>query len=242
MGLGLYVLFRLPDRPADATWLSPEERAALTDALEAERASRAPSAVHSLWAGLRHPRVLLLCVVFFANVTANYGIEFFLPSILQDWYGLSFSQLAWLAALPSVLVIFGQLFVGWSSDRFQERRWHVLVPLFLAAAALALAPLTRGNLVLTISCFIVAGAGLKSYLPAFLALPNLFLASTAAAGSIGLINSIGNLGGWLGPSLLGWLQVRTGSFNKGLFCLSGSILIACTLLLCIPSRFFRLRP
>ena len=238
VALGFFVLFRLPDRPQDASWLTAQEREALMQALEVERAHRAPGAVHTLWAGLSHPRVLLLCAVFFANVTANYGIEFFLPSILQDWYHLGFAELAWLVALPSVLVILGQLFVGWSSDRHQERRWHVLVPLILAAFALTLAPLTRGHLWLTVACFVVAGAGLKSYLPAFLALPNLFLASTAAAGSIGLINSIGNLGGWLGPTLLGVLQARSGSFSGGVCFLSGSIVIACLLLLSIPRRFF----
>jgi ACS family tartrate transporter-like MFS transporter len=223
--LGVVVLFWLTDRPREAKWLTTEERDALEADLAAEKATSSRHAT-TLWQGLRNPKVLLLCFAFFCNVTANYGIEFFLPTILRNWYGLESQKLAILVALPSVLVLFGQLFVGWNSDRVQERRWHILVPLILAAAALALAPATQGNLTLTVLCFIVAGAGLKVYMPAFWALPNLFLTASAAAGSIGLINSVGNLGGSLGPTLLGELSAMTDSFVVGLYCLAFSICIA----------------
>jgi ACS family tartrate transporter-like MFS transporter len=226
IALGFVVLRRLTDRPAQAAWLTDAERSALETELARERAAGAGAHATSLWQGLRNPRVLLLCAAFFACVTANYGIEFFLPTILTEWYALPLSRLAWLVALPSVLVLAGQLYVGWSSDRRQERRWHVLVPLILAATALALAPATRGNLALTVACFVVASAGLKAYMPAFWAMPNLFLASTAAAGSIGLINSVGNLGGFWGPALLGKVSQVTDSFNGGLYYLAGSICVA----------------
>jgi nitrate/nitrite transporter NarK len=105
----------------------------------------------------------------------------------------------------------GQLFVGWSSDRFRERRWHSSLPVLLGAAALLLATFSEGNLALTVGCFIIAATGMKAYMPAFWALPNLFLTSTAAAGSVGLINSVGNLGGFLGPTVVGYLEKKTGS-------------------------------
>ena len=111
-----------------------------------------------------------------------------------------------------MLALAGQIFVGWNSDRTKERRFHAVVPIALGALALALAPLTQGRLSLTIACFMLAFLGFKAYMPAFWALPNLFLAQAAAAGSIGLINSIGNLGGYLGPSVLGKVQTVTGSF------------------------------
>ncbi len=234
--LGVVVLRVLVDRPAQARWLDAEEKAALVGELKQERAVHAGRPM-GLIHGLANPRILLLCVAFFACVTANYGIEFFLPTILRDWYGLDFNQLAWLVALPSFLALAGQLFVAWNSDRLQERRWHVLVPMILAAVALGLAPLTRGNLALTVLCFVVAAAGLKAYLPAFWALPNLLLTATAAAGSIGLINSIGNLGGFLGPNILGRVHSATHSFVIGLYCLGASILVAVTLIAVI-----RLRP
>jgi ACS family tartrate transporter-like MFS transporter len=233
--LGFVVLRALVDRPAQARWLDSEEKAALVAELERERAvhaGRPTGLIH----GLTNPRILLLCAAFFACVTANYGIEFFLPTILRDWYGLDFNQLAWLVALPSFLALAGQLFVAWNSDRLQERRWHVLVPMILAAVALGLAPLTRGHLPLTVVCFVVAAAGLKAYLPAFWALPNLFLTATAAAGSIGLINSVGNLGGFLGPNILGRVHHATESFAIGLYCLAGSIVVAVILIASIRLR------
>jgi MFS transporter, ACS family, tartrate transporter len=224
--LGLGVLRWLTDRPRDAAWLTDEERTALENELAREKAAAGAAAHAPFWKGLLNPRVLLLCAAFFANVTANYGIEFFLPTILTEWYAVPFDRLAWLVALPSLLVLPGQLFVGWNSDRLQERRWHVLVPLILAAAALACTPATRGHLGLTVTCFVIAAAGLKVYMPAFWALPNLFLTSSAAAASIGLINSVGNLGGFWGPTVLGRVSRATSSFDGGLYYLCGSICVA----------------
>jgi len=132
--------------------------------------------------------------------------------------------------LPPALALAGQLFVGWNSDRTKERRFHVVVPITLGAIALALAPMTQGNLFLTIACFMLAFAGFKAYMPAFWSLPNLFLVQAAAAGSIGLINSIGNLGGYLGPSVLGKVQTVTGSFVGGIYFLAVSMALSATII------------
>jgi ACS family tartrate transporter-like MFS transporter len=179
---------------------------------------------------LRHPKVLLLALAYFGCTTANYGVEFFLPSILQNWYNLKLNSITWLVILPPMVALCGQLFVGWNSDRTKERRYHAVVPIVLGATALALAPLTEGNLPLTIACFMVAAGGVKAYQPAFWALPSLFLTSTAAAGSIGLINSIGNLGGFLGPRMLGYIKTQTGSFAGGVYCLAGAMMLTASVI------------
>ena len=158
--------------------------------------------------------------------TGSYGIEFFLPSILKDWDALDFNKLTWLVMLPPMVALGGQLLAGWSSDRHKERRYHAVVPIIIGACAIGLAPFTRGELWLTVTCFMVAFAGFKSYMPAFWSLPSLFLTEAAAAGSIGLINSIGNLGGFLGPTVLGEVEKRTGSFVGGLYFLCFSMLIS----------------
>jgi ACS family tartrate transporter-like MFS transporter len=152
-------------------------------------------------------------------VTGSYGVEFFMPSILQKWYSLNFNALTWLVILPPTLALAGQLFVGWNSDRTKERRWHAIAPIAMGAVALGLTPFTRGNLPLTILCFMLVFAGFKSYMPAFWALPSLFLTEAAAAGSIGFINSVGNLGGFLGPTVLGKVESLTGSFVGGIYFL-----------------------
>ncbi len=228
--LGVVVFFALTDRPRDAKWLTPEERDALEQELERERAARAQGKRMTVLEALRHPKVLLLALAYFCIVTGSYGVEFFMPSILKDWYGMSFNQLTWLIMLPPVLALAGQLFVGWSSDRHKERRYHAVVPIVIGACAIGLAPFTRGELWLTVLCLMVAFAGFKSYMPAFWALPSLFLTEAAAAGSIGLINSVGNLGGFLGPTVLGEVEKRTGSFAGGLYFLCASMLISATII------------
>ena len=157
-------------------------------------------------------------------------MEFFLPSILQNWYNLKLNSITWLVILPPILALFAQLFVGWNSDRTKERRFHAVVPIIIGATALAIAPLTQGNLPLTIGCFVIAAAGIKAYQPAFWALPSMFLTSAAAAGSIGLINSVGNLGGFLGPRVLGYVKTNTGSFAGGVYCLAGAMMVTATII------------
>jgi ACS family tartrate transporter-like MFS transporter len=220
--LGFMVLAFLKDRPRDALWLTKEEREALQQQLEQEK-ERQRARRMTVMEALRHPKVLLLAAAYFCTVTGSYGVEFFLPSILQQWYHLKFDAITWLVILPPILALGGQIFAGWSSDRTKERRFHVVVPLTLGALSLALAPLTQGHLFLTIGCFMFAFVGFKAYMPAFWSLPSLFLTDAAAAGSIGLINSIGNLGGFLGPFVLGKVQTLTGSFIGGLYFLSISM-------------------
>jgi len=231
--LGVVVFFMLKDRPRDAHWLSVEEREALEQELAREKALRRPGHRMTVLEALRHPKVLLLACAYFFIVTGSYGVEFFLPSILQQWYALKFDAITWLVILPPLLALFGQLFVGWNSDRLKERRLHAVTPILVGATALALAPFTRGHLFLTILCFMLAFAGFKSYLPAFWSLPSLFLTEAAAAGSIGLINSIGNLGGFLGPYVLGKVETVTGSFVGGIYFLCACMTVSATILLLI---------
>jgi len=228
--LGVMVFFSLKDRPRDAKWLTPEERDALEEQLAAEKAKRAAGKKMTVLEALRHPKVLLLALAYFGCVTANYGVEFFLPSILSNWYNLKLNAVTWLVLLPPIVAMGGQLFVGWSSDRTKERRMHAVVPILLGATALGLAPFTQGNLTATIACFMIAAGGIKAYQPAFWALPSLFLTEAAAAGSIGLINSIGNLGGYLGPNVLGYVKTHTGSFAGGIYCLAGGMLLTAAII------------
>lgn len=233
---GVVVLFYLTDRPRFAQWLTAEERDALEAELAREKALRGNAQHHSVLSALTSPRVLFLSLAYFGIVTANYGIEFFLPSILSQWYSLEPANVTMLVMIPSMLVIPGQLFVGWSSDRFHERRWHSVLPVVIGATLLALSPLTRGNLYLSLICFSIAAAGMKSYMPAFWALPSLFLTSSAAAGSVGMINSIGNLGGFLGPSVMGYVDKNLGSYVYGLYFLCFTSILSASLIALMPLR------
>jgi ACS family tartrate transporter-like MFS transporter len=216
--LGVIVLVALTDRPSQAAWLTADEREALEHELRRERAELGEAANIRLLDALRDPKVLLLALVNFLAVTGHYGVEFFLPTILQDWYGLPLSTIAWVIVVPFGVLLVSQLAVSWSSDRSGERWLHTALPMFVGAGALAAAPFSQGHVALTLLAFSGAMIG-RSYLPPFYALPGLFLGGTAAAGGIGLINSIGNLGGFLGPYVLGAVQARSGSYSGGIYFL-----------------------
>lgn len=228
--LGVAVLWLLTDKPGQAKWLTAEEREALENELAREKAIHSRGKRMTVLEALRHPKVLLLTLAYLCVVTASYGIEFFMPSIINDWYSMSLDSLTWFIILPPAIALAAQLGVGWSSDHYKERRFHAVVPILIGSSALALLPFSQGNLGLTLACFMVAFGGFKGYMPAFWSLPNLFLVEAAAAGSIGLINSFGNLGGYIGPRVLGFIHHKTDSYNISLWILSSSMLITATII------------
>ena len=228
--LGTMVFFWLVDKPSQARWLTDEEACALESELEKERAATRRGKRMTVLEALQHPRVLMLALAYFCTVTGSYGIEFFMPSILKSWYEMDMNKLTWLIMLPPAVAMVGQLFTGWSSDRLKERRWHAVTPILTGSLALGLMPQTQGHQWLTVICLAVAFAGFKSYMPAFWALPSMFLTESAAAGSIGLINSVGNLGGFLGPNVMGWVEKFTGSFVGGLYYLCISMLASASII------------
>ena len=235
--LGVLVFCHLPDWPRDAHWLTPDERDALEQELTQEKEHHKQGHRHmTVLQALQHPQVLLLAAAYFFVVTASYGVEFFLPKILENWYDLPLSKLTWFLLIPPIGGLIGQLSVGWSSDRTGERRLHGSLPIYLGAVALGCTLFIptwlslNWRLGLAVSLFTVALLGLKSYMPAFWALPSLILTEAAAAGSIGLINSVGNLGGFVGPSLLGELKDQTHSFLPGLLYLCISMIISATII------------
>ena len=225
--LGFVVLAILADRPRQARWLTNEERAALESTLEREKHEQKQRTSHmSIGQALANPKVLALSAAYFFVVTGSYGIELYMASIVKDWYGLDVKRVAYLIIIPAIGALIGQLLIGWNSDRTHERRWHASLPIILGAAALAMIPGTNGTLWLTIALFTLAMIGMKAYLPAFWALPSLFLTESAAAASIGLINSCGNLGGAVGPSVVGFVKQSTGEYRFGLWYLSASVIVS----------------
>jgi sugar phosphate permease len=233
---GFVVLFFLTDKPSQANWLTSEEKQALTEELQREKEAKGSNSHMSLGQALINPKVLLLSVAYFGIVTANYGIELFLPSILREWHNLEPKQATLLAIIPSLMVIPAQLLNGWSSDRLRERRWHAVIPVVCGALLISSATLFKHNLPLTILCFTIGATGMKAYMPAFWSLPSLFLTSTAAAGTVGFINSVGNLGGFLGPSVLGAVHKSLNSYDYGLYFISLTSLCSAALIFFLPFR------
>ena len=229
---GLIVLAGLPDWPHEARWLDDDERASLESELLREKYEHSAQTGHmSVAQALAHPKILALAAAYFFVVTGNYGIEMYMASILKDWYHLDVQKVAWLVIIPAMGSLVGQIFVGWNSDRTRERRWHASLPIVFGAMALVFTPVSQGERWLTIAFFTLAMTGSKAYLPAFWTLPSELMSAAAAAASIGLINSFGNLGGAVGPTVVGIVRDSTGSYSVGLRFLAVSMVISAVIII-----------
>jgi ACS family tartrate transporter-like MFS transporter len=234
--LGVVTLYFLPDWPADAKWLAQDEREWITRALETEKAAKAGAREMSVGEALRMPRVILLTLIYFLSVTGIYGFAMWFPTILKRATGYSNLTVTLLAALPYVAGVAAMLLNGWHSDRSRERRWHTAIPLFVGAACLGFAIFFSNSLGVAFALMIVVGACTTAFLPSFWPLPSEFLVKSAAAAAMGLINALGNLGGFLGPYAMGFLRSQTGSFRPGLLVLLVCMAAAGILVLFFPAR------
>ena len=231
VAFGVATLFYLTDWPKDAKWLPPDERDWLTRELEEEKRTKKAAKPLRVWQALRQREVVLLTLVYFFIVTANYGFNFFIPKIVQKLSGLSTFQVTLVTAIPFLASLPVMLLVGWHSDHTGERRWHTALPILAVAVFLTLSQWAADNVVLAIAMFSIATMGLYSYLPSFWSLPTTFLSEAAAAACIGLINSVGNLGGFVGPYAVGFLSNRTGSYAAGVYYLVGSAALSALLVM-----------
>jgi MFS transporter, ACS family, tartrate transporter len=232
---GVITIFYLTDRPHQASWLADDEREWLTSELEREnrvkQGAHASGLLQTILQAFRHREVILLTLAYFFMVTAVYGLNFWLPTMVKKLSGSSNLVVSLISALPYCVGLISILLVGWSSDRTQERRWHTALAMMTTSAGLLLSVAAGNWIVLAVLMFCLAAAGTSGYLPGFWALPTSFLTGTAAAASIGLINSIGNLGGFTGPFVVGYLSRATGSFFGGVLYLSMSALTAAGIIL-----------
>jgi MFS transporter, ACS family, tartrate transporter len=224
--LGFVTLFYLTDRVHQAQWLPADEREWLASELAAEDRERTAQGRVNISAAFAHPQTLLLALSFFLIVTGNQAILFFLPSITDAMKSMSISARTLVTVLPYVFSIFGILLNGYWASRTGERRWHTAVPMLLSGASLSLAILSGDHIALVIACFCMVGFTFQAYLPVFWSLPSSFLGKSASATAVGAINSIGNLGGFVGPFLFGYLKTSTGSYRAGLWILTGCMVLA----------------
>jgi ACS family tartrate transporter-like MFS transporter len=234
--LGVVTIFYLTDRPHQARWLPDDERAWLEGELASETRRKTEGRTISVWRALAHREVLLLAGAYFCIVTSVYGLNFWLPTIIKKSSDTSNMTASLLTAVPYCVGLVAILAMGWSSDRTRERRWHTAGAMVVGATGLLLAAVFQDAPGMALAMFCIAAAGLNGYLPSFWALPTSFLAGTAAAASVGLINSIGNLGGFVGPFVVGFLNARTGSFFAGTAYLSASALVAAFCILALRHR------
>jgi ACS family tartrate transporter-like MFS transporter len=230
---GVVTFFYLTDWPKDAKWLPEDERNWITSELEREKQAKKAVKSFTIWQALRHPDVIRLTLAAFCGLTAIYGFGFWLPKIMQKLSGLSVFQVALLSALPYVATFPAMLFNAWHSDRTGERRWHTAVPLLAGGVLLIVGQAIPSSVPVAVLVLCAAAMAVHSYLPTFWPLPTTFLTEAAAAASIGLINSFGNLGGFVGPYVVGFLTDRTGTYSAGIVYLGATALAGCALILSV---------
>lgn len=236
--LGVAVLFYLNDSLAQAPWLTAEEKTAMQTALDEDEAQRSSGthAVHSFGAVLRDWHVWMLGFIYFSIQMGVYAINFWLPSIIKSLGFESATTVGWLSAIPYLFAGVFMVLVGRSADRRRERRWHLSAPLLMALVGLLLAANFSDNVVLVMIGLSLATMGALTGLPMFWPLPAAFLGSAAAAAGLALINSMGQIAGFLSPFLVGWIKDATGSTDMALYILSTVLFIGAMLVLVVPAR------
>jgi len=216
--LGIVTWFYLTDRPAKADWLTPAQKAWLSARLESEIAAKQAAKHLTLGQALSSPKVLTLSLIYFGFVGALYGMQFWLPQIVKA-FGFSNAQTGFVIAVPYLFGTVAMILWARHSDATRERVAHVGAPLLLTAVALGVCGY-MDNPYVTMIALIVAAIGIFGTFAVFWTLPTAWLSGTAAAGAIALINSIGNLAGFGGPYLIGWVKEATGSTSTGLLVLA----------------------
>jgi ACS family tartrate transporter-like MFS transporter len=216
--LGIVTWFYLTDRPAKADWLTAEQKAWLSAKLENEIAAKQAAKHLTLGQALASPKVITLSLIYFGFVGALYGMQFWLPQIIKA-FGFTNAQTGFVAAVPYLFGTVAMILWARHSDATRERVAHVGLPLLLTAVALGICGY-MDNPYVTMVALIVAAIGIFGTFAVFWTLPTAWLSGTAAAGAIALINSIGNLAGFGGPYLIGWVKEATGSTSTGLLVLA----------------------
>ncbi|AMO80562.1 MFS transporter [Obesumbacterium proteus] len=238
--LAFVVLRYLDNDVKSARWLSDDEKQVVTDDLEIDRQrslkANEGKPPQSLKMMFRNGYVWLLALIFFSFNIGYYGINFWLPSIIKSSGVSDDFHIGLLAALPYV---FGAIFMVWNShhsDLHCERRWHIAIPAVLGAVGLTLSAYCSGSTVWMMAWICLAMSGTLALIPTYISLPGTLLSGTAAAAGIALVNSVGNLAGFFGPTVLGWLKDNTGSTNVGLYILAAFLLLCAPLMFLLPAK------
>ncbi|MDM1271138.1 MFS transporter [Acinetobacter indicus] len=227
--LGIVVFFYMTDRPEKAKWLKEDERNWLVKTMQDEDVGKNSNQHHSILRGLLNPRVLALALVYFGTSAGLYTLSIWAPQIIKD-LGVSSMTVGLVNAIPPIISVVAMVLWSRHSDRTGERTWHVAIACMLAAIGLVIAATTH-NMVGLIAALTIVNVGISCSKPPLWSMPTLFLSGTAAATGIATINSIGNLGGFAGPVIIGWIKDQTGSYAGGLYFVAGLLVLSTVLTL-----------
>jgi ACS family tartrate transporter-like MFS transporter len=234
--LGFFVLKYLTDTPSKAHWLQPEEREWLIARLKTEAEAKQSHAGHTAGAlsALRDPRVLALALIYFGTSAGLYTLGLWAPLIIRQ-YGFDPFQTGLLAGVPSIVAVVAMILWAKHSDRTEERTWHVVIPCALACLGFVFAGHATTALMIIVALVIV-NVGISAAKAPLWAMPSMFLSGAGAAAGIAMINSIGNLGGFVGPFAIGWLKNVTGSYSAGLYVVGATLAVSAVVTLMLSRQ------
>jgi MFS family permease len=233
VALGLVVIMMLDDRISEAQWLTEEERALLAHNIVKDEAHKEDESFLRI---ISSGKVWLCAAIYFSYVMGVYGVSFFLPTIIKSMGHTDVVEIGLISSIPYSVSVVVMLLVARSADRTGERRWHVAIPGMLGAVGLALSVILAKDGTLAIAALTLGLSGIMTTLPLFWSLPTAFLAGTGAAAGIALINSLGNLAGFVSPYAVGWLKDATGSTDAGVYLLAAAMVVGVLLTLAVPKQ------
>jgi D-galactonate transporter len=232
--VGLLVLAVLKDSVQDANWLTQDEKNLVKQELAQDNQHKEGHG--SVKEFIADKRLWLLAGIYFCVVMGQYAITFWLPTLIRN-SGISDNwHIGLLTSLPYMCAIVVMLLAGRSGDHFQERRWHLIIPMCAGAIALTLATLLASNLTLSLICLCIAASGVLTASSLFWMLPTNFLGGVSAAAGIAAVNSFANLAGFCSPYLIGWVTTNTGSNAIGMFLITAVLIFGASLVLRVPAK------
>lgn len=225
--------FWMKEKPEEASWVTAAEKAYIKAELEKEEAEKQSVKKYTTWQALKDPKVLLLSLIYFLWVIGFWGFSFWMPQVLKKLSGWSPSLVGWAIVIPMTAALLIQVFCGYSSTKRNEKRWHVAITLFIGAIGLAATPHSpTPEISLLFIC--LSAVGVYGGMGVWWTMPTTFLSGAAAAGAMGLINSSGNMGGWVGPYMLGFINQHMGTFHVGYYVMGFCMFLAGLLVLTLP--------
>jgi sugar phosphate permease len=230
IAFGLLLPLWLADRPRDAKWLTPDEREYLTSLYEREVSAQNAAKHYTVLEAIADREVLKLCATYFLWITGFWGFNYWMPQVIKSISGWSNMAIGWLTILPMFCSLVFMLFIGHSSSKTGEKRWHGAACLLVGAVGLGVGAFISDPL-LSLIPLTLSAMGVYGAFGVWWSYPTTFLSGAAAAGAIGLINSAGNIGGFVGPYITGWIKEKTGSFTGAWIYLAVSLVAAGLLIL-----------
>jgi MFS family permease len=234
VAVGIATLFILDNSIQAAKWLDADEKRVLEAAIAHDKGSQV-GGVHDTASAFKDPRVWLMCLIYFCFILGQYGLNFWMPTLIKTAGVTGNFKIGLVSAIPYIVTLVMMNVLGRSADKRRERRWHLVVPALIGAVGFVVAP-TAPNVGIAIAALSLAAAGAITCAPLFWSLPTAFLAGAGAAAGIAVVNSVGNLAGFVAPSLIGYAKDATGNAAVGMYIIAGGLVVGAIATLMTPAK------